>query len=72
VAAIVPAVDEGADRADELLDGVEGSPSAYRLAGDDPEEHLDEVQELLVGVKCKVTRGLLTSQWLMSSCLWVW
>ena len=42
-AAVVVAVDEGADRGDELLDVVEGS-AADGLAGDDPEEDLDEVQ----------------------------
>jgi hypothetical protein len=29
-------------------------------------------QEPLVGVKCRVTRGFLSSQRLISSCLWVW
>jgi hypothetical protein len=43
MAAVVPAVDEGADGFDELFDAVEGS-AADGLAGDDPEEHLDEVE----------------------------
>jgi hypothetical protein len=43
VAAVVPAVDEGADRGDELSDAVKRS-TADRLAGDDPEEHLDGVE----------------------------
>ncbi len=43
VAAVVPAVDERADRGDEFLDAGEGSASDG-LASDDPEEHLDQVQ----------------------------
>jgi hypothetical protein len=43
VAALVPAVDEAADRTDEFLDAGEGA-SADRLSGDDPEEHLDQVE----------------------------
>jgi len=40
LASFVPAVDEGLDRADEVLDGSEGAASDG-LAGDDPEEDLD-------------------------------
>ena len=43
VAALVPAVDEGPDRADELRDTREGA-TADGLAGDDPEERLDQVE----------------------------
>jgi len=43
VAAVVPAVDEAADCGDEVLDTVEGS-APDGLSGDDPEEHLDEVE----------------------------
>lgn len=43
VTAFVPAFDEGADRADELLDAVEGL-AAVGLPRDDPEERLDQVQ----------------------------
>jgi hypothetical protein len=42
VAAVAPAVDEGAARCDELFDVVEG-PAPDGLSGDDPEQHLDEV-----------------------------
>ncbi len=42
-AAFVPAVDEAADGVDEFADGVEAA-AADGLAGDDPEEDLDEVQ----------------------------
>lgn len=43
LAAFVVAVDKGADRGDEVPDGVKGA-AADRLAGDDREEHLDQVQ----------------------------
>jgi hypothetical protein len=43
VAALVPALDEGADRGDEFLDAVKGS-AADCLLGDDAEEDLDQVQ----------------------------
>src|SRR3954447_12234396 len=43
VASVVTAVDEGADGGDEVFDAVEGS-AADGLAGDDPEEDLDQVQ----------------------------
>jgi hypothetical protein len=39
-AAFVPAVDEGLDRGDEVLDAGEGA-AADGLAGDDAEEDLD-------------------------------
>ena len=42
VAAVVPAGDESPDRGNELGDAVEGA-STDRLAGDDPEEYLDQV-----------------------------
>src|SRR6476659_9049094 len=42
-AALVPAVDEAADGIDELADGVEAA-AADRLAGDDSEEDLHQVQ----------------------------
>jgi hypothetical protein len=40
LASFLPAVDEGLDRADEVLDGCEGAASDG-FAGDDPEEDLD-------------------------------
>jgi len=43
VTAVVPAVNEAADRADEFRDAGEGA-LADRLVGDDPEEHLHQVQ----------------------------
>jgi hypothetical protein len=42
VTAVVPAVDESADRGDEFFDVAECAASD-RLPGDDPEEDLDEV-----------------------------
>jgi hypothetical protein len=43
VAALVPALDEGADRGDEFFDAVKGC-AADCLLGDDAEEDLDQVQ----------------------------
>src|SRR5271154_5074866 len=43
VAAVVPAVDEGLDRGDEVLDRGEAA-AADGLPGDDAEENLDHVQ----------------------------
>ena len=71
VAAVVPAVDEGLDGGDEVLDRGE---AARRMAcrvmmpkktstmfSHDPD----------VGVKCSVIRGCLSSQAHTSGCVWV-
>jgi hypothetical protein len=62
LAAFVPAVDEGLDGGDEVLDRGEGA-SADGLAGDVPKKISTMFsQDPLVGVKCIVIRGLRASQ----------
>jgi hypothetical protein len=57
VAAFVPVVDVGADRADELFEAGEGS-APDRLSTDDPGEDSTRFsQEPLFGVKYNVIRG---------------
>ena len=71
MAAFVPAVDEGADRGDEVLDRGEGSASDG-LVGDDAEEDLDQVEPRPRGggeVQCDA--GVLASQAVTLGCLWV-
>lgn len=70
-APVVPSVDEPADGGDEIADRAERS-TADGLPGDDPEEHLDEVeQDPDVGVKCSCIRGLRASHAFTFGCLWV-
>jgi len=71
VGALVPAVDVNPDCGFEVFDAVEGA-AADRLAGDDPEEDLNQfIHDPEVGVKCSVTRGFLASHLCTLGCLWV-
>jgi hypothetical protein len=69
--ALVPAVTEPPDRCHHLLHAGE-VPAAQRLALDDGEEHLDQVQPGRIGrVKWRWIRGWLVSQVWTLACLWV-
>ena len=65
LAAVVPGVDVGLDRGDQVGDGGEGA-AVDGLAGEDAEEDLDQD----VGVKCRVIRGWRASQAVTAGCLW--
>ena len=69
-AAVVPAVDEGLDRGDEVLDrGEAAAPDG--LPGDDQKKTSTMFShDPDVGVKCRVIRGCLASQARTSG--WVW
>jgi hypothetical protein len=68
--AFVVAVDVGADRGFEVGDIGEGA-AADRLAVMMPKKISTMFShEQLVGVKCRVTRGFLSSQARMLGCLW--
>lgn len=71
VAALVLAVDEGADLGVEVLDG--GEDSSAMAARSMTEKKISTMlsQEALVGVKWTWTRGLASSQARTSGILWV-
>jgi hypothetical protein len=70
-APVVRAVDEGADRVDEVLDAGEG-PAADRLPGDDAEEHLEEVEPgARGGREVQGDPGVLASHACTAGCLCV-
>jgi hypothetical protein len=71
-AALVPALDEGADRGDEFLDAVKGSAAIACLVMMPKKTSTRFSQDPEVGVKRSVIRGCFVSQALISSCLWVW
>lgn len=68
VAALVPALDEGADRGDELLDASKDPWRIARLVMMPKKTSTRFSQAPEVGVKCSVIRGCFVSQALISSC----
>ena len=70
MAAVVPAVDEGADLDHEIADGWEAA-AVDGLAFDDGEPDLNQIQPgSEVGVKWTWILGLPASQALTFGCLW--
>jgi hypothetical protein len=71
VAAIVPPVDEGLDRGDQVLDRGEAAAADRLRVMIEKKTSAMFSHDPDVGVKCSVIRGCLASQARTSGCVWV-